>query len=1609
MSESPASRSTDTPAEPVNGGFPTAFGPDFGDREQPEPSPPDSFPVVPGRDLSSVLDALRRRLVDTGTRNRLIHVNRRAKRANVLNIVHERSNDIYDLLRMSGRRMRFRPRGEDEYAPEFSDVLFVSDEDMDTSKHRDANLETELGPQALEKRLLKLHRDSKTTEEEQGANFLFLALGFLRWYEDEKSNVLREAPLVLLPVQLTRLQRGFTFSLIARSDDVTTNLPLKERLNEDAGIVLPEIDDSEEWTPDDYFDKVEAVIRPKKRWSVDRDGMQLGFFSFAKALMYRDLVEANWPAGTLTGNPLIRGLLDTDREFEDSLQQFEFRGRLDEHLDPRDIVHVVDADASQAKAIELVRSGRNIVVQGPPGTGKSQTITNIIATAAHKGKTVLFVAEKMAALKVVHDRLVKTGLREICLELHSRTANKKAFYGELKRTLDAAGDVPATPAEPEDLKAARDALNEIDELLHKKLEGRDYSPFQVIAKLCRFLGERVPPPTLRAEGLAELTDADRDAIGEMVRLFAKALEKVGRPAEHPFFGTQALDLQPTDVDRLRVELRTAQDSAKALLQTAEGIVRRLTVETSIDLVLIERLALCIESAGTAPEGVGESAKVLAECAHLGRLMDGLVLFKTWRDARYAAEDEFADVAWDSRVEEVRTHIAAGVGSIFARWFGKYRNASAQFATLLKGDLPRSSKERLVLVDMLLSVQRKRKEFAAEEDWLSMSLGSCWRGIRTDVEALLEAGAWVTNLGDALRQVGKRLTSETVDAVCALKSDAEPLRSRLQAELTAVRQRVCVVDKHLQFGPEDMVGQQSLTAIADRLGRMHGQVARYLDWSEFRKQRQVLDANGLKACAHRIEEEGTSPLDAEQEFLYAVAEARWDHARSVRPELEKIANRGRHELVTVFQNHDRRRLEEVRTLVRNKHLNQLPKGAAGEMAFLRGEFGKKKRHRSVRQAFLAAPNMMPRIKPVLLMSPISIAQFLPPNRISFDLLLIDEASQVRPEDALGAVARASQIVVVGDDKQLPPTSFFDRLVDNQYDDEDDDADATPEAADATEMESILKLAEVRGLGAAMLEWHYRSRDPSLIKISNVEFYESRLVLPPSPLERDDRFGMTLTRVAGVYSSRQRGGGRAGTNQVEAEHIADALEEHARALDRRGQSVGVVAFSKAQSDMITEVLEVRRRTNASLDALLREGKNEDVFVKNIENVQGDERDVILVSVGYGPHEPGGHLSSMRFGPVNNDGGERRLNVLFSRARMRCEIFVSFDWREIDLMRTRGDGPRILRKFLSFAETGRHDADSTVTGSGPESPLEEDVAQVIDELGYPVDHQVGSEGFRIDLGVRHPKRPSQYILAVECDGATYHSALWARERDRLRQQVLEDQGWRFHRIWSTDWFYRREAEVERLRMALDRAREASGDGFRPPAANRTGNGRNGRDHSAHAGAAPEAPPKAPVLSNAPAYQRADVWYGGFAAPHDVGLQQLADLVKRIVESEGPMHRSLVARRIATAFELARAGSRVVDAVDRALRWVVRYGTIVRSGDFFMTSSQHADPPVRNRSAEPATNPAHLPPIEICAAAKWVERENGEVQGQEQIRAVARLLGYERTKSALRARIAEALNECP
>lgn len=476
-----------------------------------------------------------------------------------------------------------------------------------------------------------------------------------------------------------------------------------------------------------------------------------------------------------------------------------------------------------------------------------------------------------------------------------------------------------------------------------------------------------------------------------------------------------------------------------------------------------------------------------------------------------------------------------------------------------------------------------------------------------------------------------------------------------------------------------------------------------------------------------------------------------------------------------------------------HYHSLPPDDFEGMKIIQREIRKARRILPIRRLLEQAGEEIQEIKPVFMMSPMSVATYLSPGEegVDFDLVVFDEASQLRPEDALGALLRTQQVVVVGDEKQMPPTNFFRQTL--ELDEEaEDDQDVT-----AGDIKSILSLFLSKGFPSEMLRWHYRSKHESLIAVSNQEFYDGKLVVFPSSGKDSEATGLRLICNQNNLYDR----GASGTNPDEARAIAQKVMEHA--MLRPHLSLGVVAFSDAQRERIfLEVEDMRKKEeHCELEEKFftkNRSDGENFFIKNLENVQGDERDIIYISIGYGWNEQG--TLAQNFGPINRDGGARRLNVLFTRAKLGMSVFSNFVADNLRIEGKTSEGVKVLRSFLHFAEKKKFPVVSE-TGREEDGPFERDVRKEIEKMGYRVEPQVGSAGYFIDLAVRHPEKHGQYILAVECDGASYHSAASARVRDRLRQESLENLGWKFHRVWSTDWFLNRAEAVKRLQDAIEK----------------------------------------------------------------------------------------------------------------------------------------------------------------------------------------------------------------
>ena len=1552
----------------------------------------------PPRSLQAALGELRKQLIDISKRNRLLNAPITKSSAKQLIIQDELADELFRILYLRGRKMTFEPSRSPVEAepPDTEDAVPLPTDDGTESSgpashHVDTKLQTRHTASGLQSKLLKLFRDARTIEEEQGVSVLFLALGFLRWFESSSSQVERFAPLILLPVDLTRDSSRGIFRLSFRDQDIEPNRSLGAMMRNDLGLELPSLPQGRDWLPSDYFATVRSAVSSRPRFRVLPNTISLSFFTFAKFLMWNDLsagVEA------LDDNSLVNKVLVGGVSSGDSVTSGE--ENLDRRFpDPKDLGHILDADTSQTQVIAAACQGRNLVVQGPPGTGKSQTIANIIAAVARLGKRVLFVAEKRAALDVVHDRLEKCGLGPLCLELHSHKANRKHVYQDLKRTLELGRPTNLGEDLYEEVRTVRDELNQMSDLVHAIDEPTGETPYGIVGRLSDMIEESRPRPDFQVEGSDSWSRVETQERREAVVALASLTQRFGRESDHLWRGvTRRLD--PLERQHLADSLGSAIGLLEAVRESGEDAADAAGLDEAGSIRSVVAAQLHVDALADIPALVRQ---LLRSQILLERPNAALALCESV-EALQAKRDQLLSVVVDSALEtrwdETRIAIAAHGDSLFRIFVGSHRKAVARLKGALRGDLPKGREARLELLDGLLEFGRLSRSIAKAAHTGQAALGHLWAGDETDLTEVLPALRWIDMQAGRLGSgPAVRSQMEGLEPGTDFSGLAWTLGNRLSDWRTSWANVVETAGLEVDRAFDGVaIDEMPLVDLRSRLQAWTEDPDSIETWHRLRTAATHASELGLDEIRSRISGGRLDPGQALVMLEFSRAAAIWSRMCREKPDLRAMDGERRSELVERFKEADGKLQSLAATEVALTHFESIPTGSSGQVGLVRGEAAKKTRHLKIRRLMDKAGEAVATIKPVFLMSPLSVAQYLKPGGLTFDILLIDEASQVRPADAVGAIMRCSQIVVVGDQKQMPPTSFFDRQVSGSDEDAELEDEADIRAAQLGEMESVLSLCEARAFPSGMLRWHYRSRHPSLIQASNHEFYDDKLICPPSPDQAGASSGLSFTHVEGEYRR-----GRKRDNPKEAEHIASEVLRHAREFP--DQSLGVVALSVAQRNTILNRIEWMRGENPELEAFCKGDKEDPFFVKNLENVQGDERDVIFISIGYGKDE-GGYMSQ-NFGPVSSEGGERRLNVLFTRSKRRCRVFASIRHSDIRVDTTKHRGPRVLKRFLKYAETGDLDI-PVLTGGEPDSPFESAVAKAITSHGYRVEGQVGSAGFLIDLAVYDPDDEGRFLLAVECDGARYHSSSWARERDRLRQAVLEGKGWRFHRIWSTDWFYNRQVELDKLLTAIERARSGSGSGGVPSTERAADEARQGDrspesapagpEHSGHSGARAETssrtgfeikPHDRPSGSPAPrsaglpkdgsedaamarGRQRGgeEPGAGRSAAAgviqrearrpdpvpreeqhppyveavletyprrirgvelHECPIETPAAQVVEVVQVEGPVHRDVIAVRIKAAWGYGRLGKRIRLAVNRAIDHALRAGSINRA----------------------------------------------------------------------------------
>ncbi|MGP5018059.1 DUF4011 domain-containing protein [Vreelandella alkaliphila] len=1262
----------------------------------------------------------------------------------------------------------------------------------------------DLTKEELEKRSVDIYRRAQTSLKEGGSNTLFLAVGFLLWKPNDKGSRRYRAPLILLPVSLERKSVRSGVKMVASDDEPRFNTTLLELLKKDFAIeingltgALPEDESGVDVVG--IWNRVRHAIKDVPGFEVVED-VVLGHFSFAKYLMWKDLMDRS---EALKESPVVKHLLDTPREPYESDIRFVDAKDIDREYTPADLLTPLPVDSSQMSAIATADRGKDFVIIGPPGTGKSQTIGNLIAHMLGKGKKVLFVSEKTAALEVVHRRLKDIGLGQFCLELHSNKAKKTDVLDQLRTSWNSASQssVSDWKAEGERLKTLRDRLNHVVNALHQRRRNGLTAHYA--------MGIKIRDADLAAKVKLSWPSADAhdekqlEQLYEMAELLRVQVSTVGNLVDHPLRAVSNHDWRPQWQEDVVSVARQLQVSAGKMKQDVSALEKALGV--SLGTLNLAKLSAVAECGQVLLDAYRQQASFALEPDapdRLDALEEAVIQLKAYIATQEKLSCTYAPLAW-------KNLDAAALGTAWKaanetwwpkRWFAKrsvvkqMREGGAQGAPNPDNDIPvlkqlRETGDNIDRLDGVLKGLRGWDAYNSDPEAMDALklLGNRARvavgKLADDAESLATLRGKIRTLlydaNDLLAPeapVGRVINDvkATFEAFTALKSQFEVLIGS-------------TLDEHLSA---EKPALEALSAQCQEIVDHHISLKDWCAW--VRRRSEALDYQ-LGPLVDAIESGSVAAADIEDVFEAAYC-TWWSSALIGEDDVLRTFSSPEHEAaIHNFRELDTRFSELTAQYIAANLAGSIPDQEgiqkSSSWGVLRHELQKKMRHKPVREMMETIPDAITSLAPCLMMSPLSIAQFLSPGQALFDVVIFDEASQITVWDAVGSLARGKQIIVAGDPKQMPPTNFFGRS------DDDPDGDVDGEG----DLESILDELMGASIPQRVLNLHYRSRRESLIAFSNSRYYDNSLVTFPAPVHPDK--GVSLVRPEGFYAR-----GKARHNQGEAKAIVAEIVRRLTSDDAavRRQSIGVVTFNTEQQSLIEDLLDKARGEDPGIEWAFSDDELEPVFVKNLETVQGDERDVILFSITYGPDEAG-HVT-MNFGPLNRNGGERRLNVAMTRARSEMMVFSTLTPERIDLSRTAARAVADLKHFLEYAERGASALGAAVHGSVGdfESPFEIAVARSLQEKGWIVHPQVGVSAYRIDMGIAHPDKPGIYLAGIECDGAMYHSSAYARERDKVRQGMLEGLGWTLFRVWSTDWWTNRAKAIDALDAALSQQLE-------------------------------------------------------------------------------------------------------------------------------------------------------------------------------------------------------------
>ncbi len=1339
--------------------------------------------------IKKEFENLRNELLDLTLRNQLLNFKARAR---TITVTNQSPINVYQTLILQNNKMYFvaNKKEKKEKKSGFS-IWDHAPFDLSRFSDGDKTLATDLTPNELQKRLFYINNQSKTMLQEQGYNILYLAVGFLEWRDNTKPKQVNHAPLVLIPVVMERKKVGKSFNLEWTGEDIQTNISIKAKLKEN-GIDFPDFEFKKYGEAiDHYLREVRDSVRGMSEWKVNTN-IALGFFSFTKFVMYNDLNPEAWESNVdLTKNELIQAIFNPSINDKEAFKEED----IDSQLEYSKMYQVLDADSSQIAAIQDVKAGRNLVVEGPPGTGKSQTIVNLIAELLAEGKSVLFVSEKMAALDVVKDRLTSVGLGKFILELHSHKTRRKKFLKDLEKATTVRSQEPMNIDQIiRKLETLRQQLDDYAEIIHKPLYAVQLSAFQLYglkeAADEHFSHSNRIIPLVRFSNPETLTLKDLDDITISLENLAELYQTISK--ENPWSKCAPKSLLPADLREIEQLINDTLHSLDDFLVERGRVYDIYGIKKPETLNEFEKSLSAFDIISSKNSELIDG-DILKSGAWNNNNDDAYRLIKELEKYQKVAKslDKFNSSIFSADIDRLIRQVQESAHKKLSRLFGSKQHVDL-VERYYQGPVPKSPEDVIFDLEQAKQVIAIKNQLDENEALARKYYGDYWHlGASTndlkdiarwmnEFSALTRDGIFSQNTIDILSKDmfsinPKDDLTEYIESGNLFEGELKKLESKLNPRSKLIFKRD--------------TGDVPFERWQEQLYNWRGQLSSLHLWSQYLNTKNACRGTNSEQFIDSIERRDIKKDDVKALVQGNFADSLLNILFVENQELATFIGELHENRINEFEDLDKKILSLNRKRIFQKLNSNIPQifGATEnpEAKILAGEFTRKSGHLPVRKLLEKAGGIIKKIKPCFMMSPLSVAQYLDPTNeeLQFDVVIFDEASQVKPEDALGAFMRGKTAVVMGDTQQLPPTSFFDQMATGESEEE---------VATSLDMESILHLCKL-SFPVKMLKWHYRSRHESLISVSNKEFYNNDLLVYPSPSHDDPELGLKFHYNPNTAYDR----GSSSANRLEARDVVEEIFNH---FDKYGdtKSLGVGTFSVAQKNAILEELEIQRKNRPELEPLFSENKDERFFVKNLETIQGDERDVILISVGYGYDHAG--KMSLNFGPLNQDGGERRLNVLITRAREKCVVFSNFKAYDMHLTANPPYGVKALKEFLSYAENLTLGTSQVSQQSG--EPFEDAIASFLVENGYTVDKQIGCAGFRVDLAIVDDENPGKYILGITTDGKMYSSSKVARDRDRLREQVLKGLGWKLYHLWSTDWYRNRDLGRKKLLEAVQTA---------------------------------------------------------------------------------------------------------------------------------------------------------------------------------------------------------------